>query len=241
MKLRVKGSLTFFLTSCRYAFCNVPTQELPALRNGLPSCPIIDPCTSVVQSAHELVPRQQGQLEGYQCTAPDLQSSWLAMSWQNEHSGLPIGSEFGQNGPSVAPAMTLQPGLGNFNSFTTADPVQWDLEWTPEDFITNGYAEQLLPPASTEPQFDFTAEAGLQQPVLAPLPASFNTPAAARQERLTCPHGCSKTFGRPGDFRRHMLKHGPPKFKCIVLDCKRTFYRADKLRQHIKQGHKLDL
>jgi hypothetical protein len=137
--------------------------------------------------------------------------------------------------------MTMQPVLGDFNSFTAVDPVQWDLDWTSEDFITNGYAEQPLPPARTEPQFNFAVEAGLQQPIPALLPALFNTPAAARQERLTCPEGCPETFNRPGDFRRHMLKHGPPKFKCVDIDCKKTFYRMDKLRQHAKQGHKINL
>jgi hypothetical protein len=60
-------------------------------------------------------------------------------------------------------------------------------------------------------------------------------------ERFTCSNGCGKSFRRAGDCRRHMLKHGPPKFKCAVIDCDMTFYRADKLRAHLKQGHKITL
>jgi hypothetical protein len=137
--------------------------------------------------------------------------------------------------------MTMQPTLSDFNNFTTVEPAQWVPNWTAEGFITNQHAEQPLPPTPATPQFNFAAKAGRQQPMPTPLPTAFNTPALTRQQRLTCPQGCTKTFGRPGDFRRHMLKHGPPKFKCVVLECERTFHRADKLRQHIKQGHKINL
>jgi hypothetical protein len=193
----------------------------------------------MVKPALELVPHQQGHSTGYQCKTVDLQPSYFTSPWQDGYTGAQIWNGYGQNELSVPPAMTMQPVLGNCNNFTTAEHAQWN--WTSEDFITNEYVEQSLSPVVTEPQFDLAAEAGLQQPVPAPLPASFNTPAAARQERLTCLEGCSETFNRPGDFRRHMLKHAPPKFKCVDIDCKKTFYRMDKLRQHAKQGHKINL
>ena len=61
---------------------------------------------------------------------------------------------------------------------------------------------------------------------------------AASDEVLRCRQGCRGTFRRPGDFRRHMRKHGQPRYKCLMFDCDKTFYRADKLRDHLRQGHK---
>ena len=58
---------------------------------------------------------------------------------------------------------------------------------------------------------------------------------------FTCPRGCRGSFRRPGDYRRHMRKHEKPRYKCAVIDCDRTFYRADKLRDHLKKAHKLKL
>ncbi|KAH8725583.1 hypothetical protein GQ44DRAFT_706803 [Phaeosphaeriaceae sp. PMI808] len=31
---------------------------------------------------------------------------------------------------------------------------------------------------------------------------------ASGEERLKCPRGCTGTFGRSGEYRRHMQKHG---------------------------------
>lgn len=61
---------------------------------------------------------------------------------------------------------------------------------------------------------------------------------AASDEVLRCPRGCRGTFRRPGDFRRHMRKHEQPRYKCPMFDCDKTFYRADKMRDHLRQGHR---
>jgi uncharacterized Zn-finger protein len=58
------------------------------------------------------------------------------------------------------------------------------------------------------------------------------------EDRIRCPEGCLATFSRPSDYRRHMNKHRTPRFKCPFFDCESKFYRADKLRDHLKQGHK---
>jgi hypothetical protein len=60
-------------------------------------------------------------------------------------------------------------------------------------------------------------------------------------DRLRCSKGCTRTFGRPGDLARHMKKHETPEFKCFARNCSRTFYRLDKLRDHAKQVHRLNL
>jgi hypothetical protein len=60
-----------------------------------------------------------------------------------------------------------------------------------------------------------------------------NPPTASRH----CPYGCPNTFGRPGEYRRHMKKHNGPFFPCTHPCCGRMFYRQDKLRDHLSKGH----
>ncbi|KAH6868115.1 hypothetical protein BKA58DRAFT_188694 [Alternaria rosae] len=67
------------------------------------------------------------------------------------------------------------------------------------------------------------------------LPATVPTPAAA--DRFRCPHGCPATFGRGGEYRRHMMIHERPRYRCPIVDCPKAFSRADKLRDHAKRGH----
>ena len=89
-----------------------------------------------------------------------------------------------------------------------------------------------------------------QPPVfVAPAPAPFASATAHRRtpaqpgaiNRLHCPLGCRATFGRPGDYRRHMRKHEPPRYKCMVMECDKTFTRADKLRDHMRQGRRMQV
>jgi len=70
-------------------------------------------------------------------------------------------------------------------------------------------------------------------------PATVAAPAAAAAaaDRLRCPHGCPATFGRGGEYRRHMMIHEPARYRCPLVDCPKTFSRADKLRDHAKKGH----
>ncbi|KAF2846627.1 hypothetical protein T440DRAFT_541034 [Plenodomus tracheiphilus IPT5] len=62
----------------------------------------------------------------------------------------------------------------------------------------------------------------------------------ANNGHLFCPEGCPGTFGRPSEYRRHMKKHAPHDFRCPVIDCHRTFYRADKMLEHFNKGHKIN-
>jgi len=52
-----------------------------------------------------------------------------------------------------------------------------------------------------------------------------------------CPYGCTDTFGRPGEYRRHMKKHNGPFFPCTRAHCGKMFYRQDKLNDHLNKGH----
>ncbi|EUC43366.1 hypothetical protein COCMIDRAFT_100992 [Bipolaris oryzae ATCC 44560] len=61
----------------------------------------------------------------------------------------------------------------------------------------------------------------------------------ANNNRISCRIGrCAVTFGRIGERNRHEKKHQSPKYRCVFSDCDKTFYRADKLRDHLRQGHK---
>lgn len=55
-----------------------------------------------------------------------------------------------------------------------------------------------------------------------------------------CPHGCRGTFSQPGEYRRHMKKHAEHRYPCTQLSCTISFYRQDKLRDHLRQKHKLE-
>jgi hypothetical protein len=56
---------------------------------------------------------------------------------------------------------------------------------------------------------------------------------------LTCPLGCRGTFGRPSEYRRHMTKHQGRSFNCTQPGCVKSFHRGDKLRDHLRQAHKI--
>lgn len=56
---------------------------------------------------------------------------------------------------------------------------------------------------------------------------------------FTCPHGCSHTFKRASEYRRHMKKHSGQWYTCTQSGCTKSFYRTDKLRDHLRQRHRL--
>ncbi|KAH8725581.1 hypothetical protein GQ44DRAFT_826399 [Phaeosphaeriaceae sp. PMI808] len=140
--------------------------------------------------------------------------------------------------PEVAPSqlVTDVTNLGTFNSCTVGSlPLNFH-NVAPN---TNAYLPSM--PTRNEPQANLMPAVPLQHVLAAPSSAPVIPPHPTTSEHHRCPKGCTETFRRAGDYRRHMLKHDSPRFKCVVIDCSRTFYRADKLRSHIKQGHKLTL
>jgi hypothetical protein len=56
---------------------------------------------------------------------------------------------------------------------------------------------------------------------------------------LTCPLGCRGTFGRPSEYQRHWRRHEGRSYPCMQPGCSRSFHRKDKLRDHLRQGHKI--
>jgi hypothetical protein len=149
--------------------------------------------------------------------------------------------DVGQQGLcSSQPSFSALPGhidFGNFIDQPTAFPWSTNafdfnpLTRTPQPWVP--HTQTMMPPALDEPPFVFDHWVEPQQFVAAPPPAPSN--------RIACSSpGCGKTFRRAGDCRRHMLKHGPPRFICPLNGCTMPFTRADKLRDHLRQGHKID-
>jgi hypothetical protein len=89
------------------------------------------------------------------------------------------------------------------------------------------YEQQMLPDMGTAQLFP------APNPIMAPAAPPAAAPSTG-EERIRCPKGCRATFLRGGDYRRHMQMHTTPRYKCPDM----TFYRADKLRDHARQGHK---
>jgi hypothetical protein len=123
------------------------------------------------------------------------------------------------------------------NSFLTPMPPQPDpfLAQPTYPVASPGYAFRRIAPAATA-QVNFVAPPHLSSG------AHANPSSRINDTRISCTaDGCTKTFRRAVDCRRHMRKHQDSKLKCIVDDCDKKFYRLDKLRDHARQGHGMNL
>ncbi|TGO39775.1 hypothetical protein BHYA_0048g00400 [Botrytis hyacinthi] len=82
---------------------------------------------------------------------------------------------------------------------------------------------------------------GQQATPPAPLIGSFANQAAP-DPRFACNFiGCGETFGRQSDCNRHMKKHEAPEYSCPEPGCGREFYRRDKVMDHARRIHHLEL
>jgi hypothetical protein len=125
--------------------------------------------------------------------------------------------------------------------FDTVLPHNQDL--SNEGFTLELVGNQIQPalmPNITAPSYEqqMVLDMGMAQLFPAPNPMMAPAASATGEERIRCPRGCRATFRRGGDYRRHMQMHTTPRYKCPIFDCDMTFYRADKLRDHARQGHK---
>ena len=138
----------------------------------------------------------------------------------NDHQfgGLCFGIDFEQG--LMAP-LYPDPGSG----FQMSSP------WIPQDTIPALFQGQpnMLGLGAPLPDAAFSS---------VPVPPASTVPQAAVNHRNLCHEGCPETFGRPEEYRRHMKIHQPPEFRCVYTSCERTFTRLDKVRDHIRQGHK---
>jgi hypothetical protein len=87
-----------------------------------------------------------------------------------------------------------------------------------------------LPQAAVAPQPSGQALTFGQAPQATVAPQPFG-------QALMCPRGCEGTFGRRGEYRRHMKKHERHAFQCNQIGCYKSFYRKDKLNDHLRQAH----
>lgn len=93
-----------------------------------------------------------------------------------------------------------------------------------------------------EPDVELSADSGLAQLLLLP---DLVKPVGAIVMKLPeggffCSQlGCDTIYLRVGDCRRHLKKHNGPFFVCTQHDCSMEFYRHDKLRAHMMQGHNI--
>ena len=146
--------------------------------------------------------------------------------------------------------------LGNTSGFNNA--IDWTLFSAVDPPVDNSfllntetiplYNTAMYPTAypGVSPGYTYTAIAPAATNIVAPPSASLGAHLGAQHRiidtriRCTAP-GCSKTFRRVGDCRRHMRKHQAPNLRCVVENCNMKFDRMDKLRDHVRQGHKMNL
>jgi hypothetical protein len=164
-------------------------------------------------------------------TSPDLH-------WNEPHASLP------QNASYVA----ANGAAGDANYAFDRDsrwPLADALEGAGDVTVNGGFGHTIsalswsLPHAAANRVY---VGMSIQENILAN--TNLATPVATlapinHSEREACTHiGCTATFRRPSDLRRHTGMHSPPKLLCLFKSCERRFYRLDKLRDHQRKKHK---
>ncbi|KAF7954399.1 hypothetical protein EAE96_005522 [Botrytis aclada] len=94
---------------------------------------------------------------------------------------------------------------------------------------------------SGEADANTAALIGQQATPPAPLIGSFVNHVAPAPRFACNSIGCGKTFGRQSDRNRHMKKHGAAEYSCPAPRCGRQFYRRDKVMDHARRVHHLQL
>ncbi|KAK8906570.1 hypothetical protein QC760_005158 [Botrytis cinerea] len=153
-------------------------------------------------------------------------------------------------------ANTLLDPFTNFQNFTSFEQntassndgyLQGLLDGIDMGINFNWQEMNVLAPAPTEQGFISgevdanTVLIGQQATPSAPVIGPFANHVAPAP-RFACDSiGCGKTFGRQSDCNRHMKKHGAPEYSCPALGCGKEFYRRDKLVDHARRIHQLQL
>jgi hypothetical protein len=237
--------VSFFFDICRYAFSLaslLPVPAPPPLDLSAPSDygrASQGSNTLPYQSATGPAPPSGNWQHG--ATGNHLQTTWIdgqqgssdsqsfnvdtsdALRFPEEFDDFNV-SLWSTNAFNVNP-FTLQPEFPDAQFLALAQPYLDLAEVIEPQFISDNWVQpQPQPPA----------------PVAAPILGPVIAPPSAPSNRVACSYGCGKTFRRAGDCRRHMKKHGPPGFICTLPGCNMPFYRADKLRDHLKRGHKIN-
>ena len=216
----------FFLTSCRYAS---PRAQLPA--NTLSHQPIVDHdhallSQQVAQTNGDLPYAQAGHDAGPQY--PCQINLWNDAAFDAYHSGGFNPNAAFYDNPSNLP----YDGTGVQSAFPMAPMAHvWDFN-SIQDF---GQLDVSMPAGAQLNPAPYPTIVSAP-PALVPAPVPAPAPPAAAAGRIYCPR-CPATFGRGGEYRRHLRIHQAPRYRCPMIDCPKEFSRADKLRDHAKRGH----
>ncbi|KNG49956.1 transcription factor c2h2 [Stemphylium lycopersici] len=131
------------------------------------------------------------------------------------------------------PSMGLMGGGQNFGfEYSQTNPSTF----TPE--LIHGYFQADLFSGPELPGMDNAQLVSPPYPAMAPPAGPLAAIPTAPDDSIRCPKGCRATFGRGEELHRHMKKHQAHRFRCPLIECDKTFYRADKLRDHAKRGHR---
>ncbi|XPT01465.1 hypothetical protein M3J09_010600 [Ascochyta lentis] len=242
----MKGrSLSFFLTSCNYAFPSHPALDDSCGHPCFPWWPgpglSGNPLIATHMYGFEANPLLHGLAPAYTCAAGTLP---LDGSFLSNQATVNQDWSDGINNPSMQDQFMRHPfrtaiaaGLNGYDELNAAANV------SSLGFL--GFPEQ---DGQNQPDFQLTMpapEVAMQTITAAPVAMEqiLNSGDAFVQKtldgRFRCSEGrCNKTCRRAGDCRRHLKKHNRgPFFSCTQRGCDMEFYRHDKLRDHLKQGH----
>jgi hypothetical protein len=137
--------------------------------------------------------------------------------------------------------------FANFNSSPWDDLTAMDTQPTMTSFnqlalptISSMHAAPALP---TNAAISMFAAPAVPRPIARRVVSRHSTVNANTH---TCDYpGCGHIVGRMGDFVRHRKQHGVPQYPCPVHGCNRrgsrAFYRADKLRDHQRKKHRMNI
>jgi len=221
----------FFLTSCRYASHEHLQEYQAASRNDystsfVPSHqPIVNHdyallSQRVAQTNENLLYAQAGHDAGTR--HPCQISLWNNAAFDACHSGgfnlntaffdTPSNHPYDGNGVQSAFPMAPMVPVWDSNNIQNFDQIGMSIPAGAQLYPASYPAMVSAPPA----------------PVPGPTPTTAG--------RIYCPQ-CPATFGRGGEYRRHLRIHQAPRYRCPMIDCPKEFSRADKLRDHAKRGH----
>ncbi|EPE33352.1 C2H2 and C2HC zinc finger [Glarea lozoyensis ATCC 20868] len=116
--------------------------------------------------------------------------------------------------------------------------------------LATPYEQTALVNSDQQLEFESTATADMSTSnsaqLLPVLGASASHRSNSNTTSFTCPHpGCGQTTARLSDLHRHQRKHEIPQYPCPFLGCNRrghrAFDRTDKLNEHQRRVHRVNV
>jgi hypothetical protein len=180
---------------------------------------------AVLGPGHALIPGSASWPHGplHHANIDSAQQSWIEATGSHHQQLLYTAASFPQQ---------------SWNSNNT-----YDQPWTVSEAISSALESSISPSDFNLVQPVATSQSALSALSL-PLPEPIKPIEAVVMQlpdgKFFCSQlGCEAVYPRAGDCRRHLKKHNGPFFPCTEFDCDMEFYRHDKLRAHLKQGHNI--